>query len=51
MSLREYLKAIKIDEIEDDREFCEEEYNAGAEIDIINDIQAKVLLKEILLQI
>ena len=32
MSLREYLKAIKIDEIEDDREFCEEEYNAGAEI-------------------
>lgn len=28
MSLREYLKAIKIDEIEDDREFCEEEYNA-----------------------
>ena len=28
MSLREYLKAIKIDEIEDDREFCEEEYNS-----------------------
>lgn len=27
MLLREYLKAIKIDEIEDDREFCEEEYN------------------------
>ena len=30
---------------------CNTKYNAGTEIDIINDIQAKVLLKEILLQI
>ena len=30
---------------------CNTKYNAGAEIDIINDIQAKVLFEEILLQI
>ncbi len=30
---------------------CNTKYNAGAEIDEINDIQAKVLLEEILLQI
>ena len=28
MSLREYLKELKIDQIEDDTEFCDKEYNA-----------------------
>lgn len=28
MSLREYLKELKIDQIEDDAEFCDKEYNA-----------------------
>lgn len=28
MSLREYLKEQKIDQIEDDAEFCDKEYNA-----------------------
>lgn len=28
MTLREYLKELKIDQIEDDTEFCDKEYNA-----------------------
>lgn len=28
MSLRKYLKELKIDQIEDDEEFCDKEYNA-----------------------
>lgn len=28
MTLREYLKELKIDQIEDDVEFCDKEYNA-----------------------
>ena len=27
MALREYLKELKIDQIEDDAEFCDKEYN------------------------
>ena len=27
MSLREYLKELKIDQIEDDAEFCDKEYD------------------------
>ena len=49
-----YIKSLKADLIWYKKAYIEQwlaKYNANAEIDEINDIQAKVLLEEILLQI
>ena len=49
-----YIKSLKTDLIWYKKAYIEQwlaKYNVDAEIDVINDIQAKILLEEILLQI